>query len=173
MKKAVLLFLVLAIVSCQPNSHSSSSKSKYLRWVGDIEANPQLDDPSFVVCDEANTKQYFNFIETYEFAYKGERTALRQVFKENYQPISKATETGLIRIRFIVNCKGQSGRFRLISANHNLEEKIFDKKITQQLLEITKSLDGWPILPSAESPSDYYQYLIFKMEEGHIKEILP
>lgn len=79
----------------------------------------------------------------------------------------------MIRIRFIVNCEGKTGRFRVIGMNKNYQEKTFDKAITDQLLEITQHLDGWQLLPNAEEPRDYYQYLLFKMNKGTIVEILP
>jgi len=57
--------------------------------------------------------------------------------------------------------------------NENYEPKTFDKSITKQLLEITKSLTGWKILPDEQSPEDYYQYLIFKINDGQLIEIMP
>jgi len=40
-------------------------------------------------------------------------------------------------------------------------------------MRITKSLSGWKILPNDEAPTDYYQYLIFKIKNGEIIEIMP
>ena len=58
------------------------------------------------------------------------------------------------------------------------QEKVFDKLITNQLLLISKSLKGW-IPKNFTSKTnevfnyDYYQYLIFKIKDGQITEILP
>lgn len=105
--------------------------------------------------------------------YEGEKSALDKVFATLYKPIEKAKDSGMVRIRFLVNCKGQTGRFRMISSGHDYKEKQFDKTITDQLMSITKSLTGWKILSDKSEPKDYYQYLIFKIEDGQIKEILP
>ena len=62
--------------------------------------------------------------------------------------------------------------------DENYQEKVFDQSITNQLLEITKNLKGW-IPKNFTSKTnevfsyDYYQYLIFKMKDGQISEILP
>ena len=98
---------------------------------------------------------------------------IEKVFKENYKSEKIINETGLIRINFIVNCKGKTDRFRVISMDENYNEKVFLKSITDQLLAITKNLNGWKAKKIKERDIDYYQYLIFKIENGQLKEILP
>ena len=161
-----LLFLCL-IVGCA----TEKDKPKYLRWVGDIEADPEIDGSVFQICySEARVKQYFNFSQGLQ--YEGEKTAIVEVFRQNYEAVD-LPQSGWIRIRFIVNCKGESGRFRLTTSNTQYQAQDFDPKITDQLLSITQSLDGWKPLPDQEDPRDYYQYLTFKIENGTLKEILP
>ncbi|HKK38289.1 MAG TPA: hypothetical protein VJ949_02605, partial [Cryomorphaceae bacterium] len=82
-------------------------------------------------------------------------------------------ESGWVRIRFVVNCRGESGRFRMICSDEHYESREFDARITDQLMAITKSLDGWKPLPDSENPDEYYQYLVFKIENGDLIEILP
>ena len=48
-----------------------------------------------------------------------------------------------------------------------------NKDISEQLLNITKSLDGWVIGKHEGKAYDYYQYLTFKIEDGELIEILP
>lgn len=115
--------------------------------------------------------QYFNFSQGLQ--YEGEKWAILKAFEENYQPPVDNQQSGWIRIRFIVNCKGETGWFRLISANKNFETQTFDQAVTEQLLSITKSLKGWKLMPDEIRPKDYYQYLLFKIENGKIIEILP
>ena len=57
--------------------------------------------------------------------------------------------------------------------NDNYEQFTFDDKITNQLLMITQSLDGWKVKENNGAEIDYYQYLIFKIEKGNLIEILP
>ena len=147
------------------------SKSPYLRWVGDSEFNAAQDDPQFEVCNgDENIRQYFNFSKGLQ--YRGEKPELVQHFMEAYKA-PESNQSGWIRIRFVVNCKGETGRFRVMGANKNYEPMDFDQAITGQLLDLTRALANWGLQPDETNPGDYYQYLIFKIEAGRLIEILP
>ncbi|MCP4441970.1 MAG: hypothetical protein GY810_23930 [Aureispira sp.] len=166
----ILIFICL--LSACKTEEKVIEKPKYLRWVGDIEQDLTKDAKQFELCNtEAEAFQYFN---THKgFRYKGEKKALVETFNKKYRPLNGKKQNGWIRIRFIVNCKGEAGRFRVIQSNENYEEFEFDKKVVEQLLKITKSLKGWETLEHKGTAIDYYLYLIFKLEDGTIKEILP
>ncbi|MEM6805562.1 MAG: hypothetical protein AAF696_29465, partial [Bacteroidota bacterium] len=115
--------------------------------------------------------QYFNNSKGLE--YEGGKRMIEEAFEQNYDPEKASKESGLIRIRFIVNCEGKAGRFRIIGMNGDYEEKEFSENISQQLLSITKGLKGWKPKTFGSEVMDYYQYLIFKIENGHIIKILP
>ncbi len=172
MTKMFIPFLSLLLIAQSCQQQYVSKDSKYLAMVGDIEHDPTLDDPEFTLCNEKNTYQYHNL--NGDMQYEGEKYALKKFFASQYKPVNKAKDSGMIRIRFLVNCKGQTGRFRIISSGHDYKEKQFDKAITDQLMTITKGLKGWKVLSEeGGNPKDYYQYLTFKISEGQIKEILP
>lgn len=164
-----ILSLIFMIQGCKQNSVPKDSK--YLAMVGDIAFDAKLDDPNFVLCNEKNTKQYHNLNE--EMQYEGEKFALKNTFDTQFKPSDKVKDSGMVRIRFIVNCNGQTGRFRMLSSGYDYKEKHIDKSITDQLMTITKGLKGWKILTDKRGTKDYYQYLIFKISDGQIKEILP
>ncbi|MCZ4408995.1 hypothetical protein O3Q51_09260 [Cryomorphaceae bacterium 1068] len=166
-KALILLLAFIALTRCS----TEKKQSKYLRYVGDIEGDTLLDDPEFKLCnDEVFLKQYFNFSQGLQ--YEGEMLKIKEQFELAYVPV-EAQESGWVRIRFVVNCRGESGRFRMICSDENYESREFDARITDQLMSITKSLDGWKPLPDSDNPDEYYQYLIFKIENGDIIEILP
>ena len=164
-----LLFTIVSFSSCQ--SHESLAVNKeYPRWIGDLKKH-NSDNQNFKTCnDESLIKQYFNNGQGFE--YLGEKPALISAYN-NFTPSKKENQNGIIRIRFIVNCKGETGRFRIMEADENYKSFKFDKKITTQLLAITKQLKGWKSKTIKNTEIDYYQYLIFKIENGNIKEILP
>lgn len=171
MYKKIIFFISIVIMTESCQQQSIPKNSKYLSMVGDIAVDPKMDDPDFTLCDEKNTKQYHNLNE--EMQYEGEKYALDQTFRSQFKVDPKIKDSGMIRIRFIVNCKGETGRFRLMSSGYDYKEIQIDKAITDQLMTITKSLKGWKILSDDRGPKDYYQYLIFKITDGQIKEILP
>lgn len=172
MKRTIPILLAFcAIIACQRKEHTSPTDQEYLRWVGDIAPDPLLDDPDFAPCFEGNAYQYFNMHQG--FRYQGEKPALERTFAKDYDATKAKKESGLIRIRFLVNCQGQAGRFRLIGMDEQYQEKSFDASITDQLLAITKNLDGWEAMENRNGPTDYYLYLIFKIKDGAIAEIIP
>ncbi len=169
MNKILSLFFLIPLISFGQNK--TIANPEYPNNVGDIEFNSKTDKKDFELCNKNHIYQYFNNSGGLE--YEGEKLEIEKVFKENYKSEKINNETGLIRINFIVNCKGKTDRFRLISMDENYNEKLFLKSITDQLLAITKNLNGWKAKKIKERDIDYYQYLIFKIENGQLKEILP
>ncbi len=172
MKKSFLAIILLSILCACQTEKKIDEKQEYLRWVGDIAQNDQIDKPDFKVCN-GNDKilQYFNLGKGP--VYNEEKSEILNIFKSHYKPIYDKKENGLIRIRFIVNCEGKAGRFRVLQSDYDYQEKEFDGKIVSQLLNITKEIGNWKIFHKSEIPVDYYMYLIFKIKDGQLTEILP
>jgi len=169
LKKLPLLLLVLSI-SC--SKHENLTSNTYPRWVGDSNYNPEIDAKDFKPCHgDENIYQYFNLSEGPQ--YLNEKPALVRVYKENYQALTGENQNGMIRIRFVVNCEGKAGRFRMLQSDFDYNEVQFDKRITSQLLNTTTSIEDWQILYKNDTPIDYYMYLIFKLDDGQLNEILP
>ena len=171
--KPLLLFsfLPFLLFSCKTEKQADS-ENEYLRWVGDIQHNKTTDKPDFKICNgDEQILQYFNL--GAGPLYPEEKSALLEIFETHYEPVKGTGQSGLIRIRFVVNCEGKAGRFRIIQADNDYNEIEFDKRITSQLLEITKGIEAWKVMYWRENPADYYFYLIFKINDGQITEILP
>lgn len=167
----LLIALLTLLLSCKTEKQADS-KNEYLRWVGDIEQNNKIDAPKFKVCHgEEQVLQYFNLGEGP--VYPEEKLTLLNTFKAKYKPVEAGDQNGYIRIRFIVNCEGKAGRFRSLASDYAYNKTEFDENIISQLLEITKGIETWKIMYRHEVPIDYYFYLIFKINDGQITEILP
>jgi hypothetical protein len=174
MKKLLIPLIFLSISAfCQ---EKQANTSKYPLSTGDIDFDSNLDKKDFQLCYPNYDSQYYYGGKG--LGFEGEKIAIEKEFKEKYHPDNSKKESGLIRVRFIVNCKGETDRFRIIGMDENYREKVFDKSITEQILSISKNLKGW-IVKSYTSKTnqifsyDYYQYLIFKIKDGQITEILP
>jgi len=165
------LFIITTILpSCQTIQNAKEPKT-YPRHVGDIAFDPKLDSKEFKPCHEDLVAQYYNF--GIPIQYKGEKPALERAFYENYSIKKIESENGYVTVRFVVNCEGRTGRFRVEELDNDYTIKTFDEQITKQLLAITKSLDGWEIKEYEYKKYDYYQYLTFKIENAQIIDILP
>jgi len=168
--RTLVIFTFLSFLAC---NKASDTAAKYPRWIGDIVQNPKIDKADFSLCRAENeARQYFNLGDDLEI--EGDKYGLIKTFKSQYDYSQVKAQSGLIRIRFIVNCRGESDRFRLISSDLNYQEMEFDSQITDQLMSITKSLTGWKQkVNNAGQSVDYYQYLIFRLVDGKIVKILP
>lgn len=167
-----LIITLLLLTSCQEKGAKKAiEEAPRLRYVEDIAPNEEIDNLNFKTCNGENVFQYFNFGDGLE--YEGGKRAILDKFKNQYEVPKRSKFSGLIRVRFIINCKGSSGRFRHLSMDYNYKEVEAPKDITDQLVSITKSLDKWKIKKYNDSPIDYYQYLSFKIESGIIVKILP
>lgn len=165
MKQIILIIISILVISCSQNDYKN---------VGDIPFDKEKDDDNFKICNERNIKQYYvRGSSDTPPSYKGEKRVLERVILREYQFPKAEKENGYVTIRFIVNCDGETGRFRVEEMDFAYKPQKFDKKITGQLLEIVKNLNGWIPRKSNGENLDFYQYLTFKIEKGQIAEILP
>lgn len=165
----VLLFL-LVFSSCQePKKISKYADPNLVDQVGDIVPNASLDG-DFENCNIGLIPQYYAYKE--KPFLKG-KLDFENYIRKNYKAPYDIYATGLLRIRFVVNCHGKAGRFRLLAMDQNYEEMDFSDTIVDQLLGLTKSYDAWRVLSYDSMESDYYFYVTFKLDDGHILEVLP
>lgn len=165
-----LLFLMPLLSNCQADIKVTASK--YPAQVGDINFDKKIDDPDFKRCIPENKHGYQYYNDSKGFQYKGEKLAIiRNLEKENIQ--SSKDINGYVTIRFVVNCEGKAGIFRMKQMDENYIEKELDKSLSNQLLDFTKKLNGWIPKEIDGQKADYYQYLTFKIEHGKVSEILP
>lgn len=168
MKNILYILLILpTLLSCQ----SEKNVNKYPFFVGDIQFDEKLDDKDFKRCnsEKSFSYQYYNFD---DFEYEGEKIEIIRQF-EKLNISSEKNINGYITIRFLINCEGKSGIFRVQQMNSSYKEEILDKKFSENLLNFTKSLKGWKTQEEKEKKVDYYQYLTFKIRDGKVTEILP
>lgn len=164
-----LLAISLLVAACHAGQGVTKS-SAYPNHVGDIAPDPALDDPNFRACRENYTPQYYSI----KSGYQGEKPALEAYFREKFiKNKAHARESGYITIRFVVNCRGQTGRFRVQEIGLDYQPKKFPTALTNRLLELTKQLNGWQPGQYNSLQVDYYQYLTFTITNGDISQIMP
>jgi hypothetical protein len=163
-----LFFFLILLASCGQKPENQNS---YLSDVGKILPDMLLlDYPNFKPCHDDWVLFYYQTDDAH--LYKGEKPAILAAFKDLDLP-KISQNSGYITIRFLVNCKGETGRFRTEQLDFDYKLKIFEGDIVLKILSKTKALDGW--LPSTANgyKCDYYNYLTFKIIDNQIAEILP
>lgn len=163
----VLCLPILLLYGC---TFAQQQSPDLVNVVGEIFHDETVDDQGFKLChNQTSIIQYYAFDEK---TFEGEKSAIDEHFFQHYRPVNN-NESGLVRIRFVVNCEGNTGRFRMLSMGTNYERMTFSREITDQLMSLTKDLDGWKPMEARETKRDYYQYLIFKIRAGALIEIMP
>ncbi len=167
MKTVQLLFISFMMMF--PGCQSQNPQD-----VGDISFDVQKDDPNFELCNEEIIKQYYirNSKDTAP-SYEGEKRGLENEIFGKYSFPNEPDQNGYITIRFIVNCNGETGRFRMEEMDNRYQPINFDTELSTQILDIVKSLRKWSPRSRGELKYDYYQYLTFKIESGQIVKLLP
>ena len=111
------------------------------------------------------------------YAYRrGRLFDIRQAVERAYKPVVLPGQSGLIRFRFVVNCRGEAGQFEVLEVDENHEKCAFDPRILGQLNYIcrTKLTDWEPGKPNGETESvDTGCLLTFRLKDGLITEIFP
>ncbi len=173
-KIPLVLGVAFLLASCSPIAESKTEVEvkEYKRHVGDILFDASVDDANFKPCHEDLTTQYYAFGKG--IMYKGEKAELDRQIRNAFEKAQEETEeSGYIIIRFIINCEGKSGWFRMEEIDMNYKPKEFSTAISKNVLQIVKELKGWEAGTYEGKSYDYYQYLTFKIVDGQIQSILP
>jgi len=106
--------------------------------------------------------------------YKGSFYAIKEHFKTHYKPIKTGNNTGIVRVRFQVNCKGETGNYNVATYSFNYELIAINTQITAQLLELTKGLKDWiPAKDDDKKIVNSHKFFAFKIVNGQLIDILP
>ncbi|MEY8022170.1 hypothetical protein AB8P51_15155, partial [Muriicola sp. SD30] len=90
---------------------------KLTHHVGDITFDRNQDSTEFKLCNDENIYQYYSINTDYEGGKRAMKEKLQNQFSNILPP-----ETGLLTIRFILNCEGKTGRFRAKMINNSLKD---------------------------------------------------
>ena len=140
-----------------------------LEKVGWIKFDPQRDNPSFKICDEYNIQEYYQVNPRYGEGAK----SIREYFEgiDSELGLSKSF-SGYITVRFLINCQGEVDRVRVAAVNSNFISESIHQEDSVLLVNAVKNMGLWT--PGVEGGIKYdcYKHIIFKLENGILKDIL-
>ena len=100
--------------------------------------------------------------------------AIKEKYKQEYIPVKKGKNSGIIKIRFDVNCKGETGNFVSETYNLKYESTTMNDSIVNQTVLIARNLNNWtPGTNDDNEKINSFKFLAIKVINGEIKEILP
>ncbi len=82
---------------------------------------------------------------------------------------------GIVRVRFVVNCVGQTGWFESETFNDQYEVIEVPNEVTHQLEELTRTLRPWKVgqHPGTGEKIDTYYFISYRLRDGKIVDIFP
>jgi hypothetical protein len=166
MYKILLASLLLSACAVQQPSVAPPEKSNL---VYHIQPDQSLDDPLFTVCDLNTAFAYYG----YDTHTKRDKRELINYFTQGYHTPDGISDTGYVTIRFMVNCMGVPGRFRVLTFDNDYQEIVFSNEVTSQLLALTKNVKDWQPIMYNNTTRDSYCYFLFKINNGKLIDILP
>ncbi len=151
----------------------TAATTQYYAVDTSLNFHPTKDALVFKPCyQEAFINEYFSV----DTDYTGGQRAINDFVHNRYVPPTHSSgQSGYVRIRFIVNCRGQTGRFDVQTTDLSYQPATFDPDIVQQLITIVQQLDRW--IPGHYDNSteavDSYKFLGFRLVDGQITQIVP
>ena len=138
--------------------------------VGDIPFDSRLDDSSFHLCDTAIVFQYYN---TGSYFLKNKDSLGRYFLSQFIFVPEAARESGYITVKFVINCKGLTGRFRVYGMDSGYQAARFNERLSGELLSLVKHWKFWEPASYGGKIFDSYQYITFRIRNGNIISISP
>lgn len=134
--------------------------------VGDIPIKSTDEIADFSPCHENPIYQDYQI----NTDYVGGKRAIKSELESTF-PINTLTESGLLTIRFIVNCKGETGIYRSKMIDSSLQEIDISNKDLTQIYAAISALDNWAPGRIRDQPADSYHQISFKLLDGEVIEI--
>ena len=149
---------------------------RYPHRVGYIPKEKAINvNPDFQLCDESIVVDYYNVNgpDDHAAGYIGGPKAIKRLIHSDYPELNLKDESGMLTIRFIINCNGEIGRFEIIENDLDFQPKKFDEEVKSQLFEITQKLENWRPNHLKGQNRDCAMYLTYKIKNGVLTDILP
>ncbi|PHS63364.1 MAG: hypothetical protein COB12_09450 [Flavobacterium sp.] len=134
--------------------------------IGDLAFNKEIDNSTFKVCDEERITQYY----ATNSNYQGGKKAIKKELKKTTEQLT-FKNSGFVTFRFIINCKGKIGRFRVKTIDSELIENNFEIQKIKTLQTSIENLTKWNAGTWKDKTFDSYYVLNFKIEQGKITDI--
>ncbi|MBP2833257.1 hypothetical protein J8281_13770 [Aquimarina sp. U1-2] len=163
----LIIFFLICLNSCKNND---ASTEKYPNYIGYLDPETTISDINFEICGDEDIKGTHHGLPKH--AYKPNKGVFDKTIRATYRN-KGYTDSGYLNFRFIVNCRGETGRYEIVQMNLGLEETTLSEDMVNQLFQLTADKENWNGYRSKKSGINYYMYVSYKIEDGEISEILP
>lgn len=84
-----------------------------------------------------------------------------------------SSANGYVTFRVLIDCTGKLAGVKLLQTNEHYESVFFKQEIVEDLYAFVKSLHGWKAAIVKSGRVNYTAYLSFKIQNGHVVQVVP
>lgn len=166
---ATLILIVVSSFSIVFSSYQNSFNRKHKDHIGYLDSNNPDGSEKFKRCSDKLPVGFYHSSAPY--IYKGEKPEFKRFIQSNFSE-NNFTDNGFLNFRFLIDCNGEIGDVETNQLNTNYEISELNKDLVRKLSELTLRKENWNSLKTREV-RDLYMYIIYKIENGQVVEILP
>jgi hypothetical protein len=164
----LLLILMIGLKTYSQNTVPQQLNVK--EKIGWIPYDKNLDNPNFKVCDELNVEEYYQVNPSY-----GEgMPSIRKYISAHKQLLEALCEKdGYVIVRFVINCQGQTDRYRtkFMSLNYT-DENTVNAELQKKIIQLTRNMGNWTPAKYDGKTYDCYQHLKFLFKNSQLVDVL-
>lgn len=147
-------------------------KDHGIERVGHIDTTKVLDNKPFTLCNSIHDlADYYN--SEPDGRYSKGKNGLEKELRASIDTHILAGESGFLTFRFIVNCKGEAGRFVVEGVDADYQPKVYPEAVIDHLYNALIGLEEWRPVVIRGRERDAHFYVTFKLRNGEITDILP
>jgi hypothetical protein len=165
--------LVLLILMVRLKTFSQNTVPQHLNVkekIGWIPFDKKSDNSNFKVCDEMNIEEYYQVNPSY-----GEgMPSIRKYFSAHQQLLEGLCEKdGYVIVRFVINCQGQTDRYRtkFMSLKY-VDEITVNAELQKKIIQLTRDMGNWTPGKYDGKTYDCYQHLKFIFKNSRLVDVL-
>ena len=164
----LLLLLVITLKTFSQNTVPQHLNVK--EKIGWIPFDKSLDNSNFKVCDELNIEEYYQVNPSYG---EGMQSIRKYIFAHQQLLESLCEKDGYVIVRFVINCQGQTDRYRtkFMSLNYT-DENTVNAELQKKIIQLTRDMGSWTPGKYDGKTYDCYQHLKFLFKNGQLVDVL-
>lgn len=164
----LLLILMIGLKTFSQNTVPQHANVK--EKIGWIPFDTSLDNSNFKVCDELNIEEYYQVNPSY-----GEgMPSIRKYISAHQQSLEALCEKdGYVIVRFVINCQGQTDRYRtkFMSLNYT-DENTVNTELQKKIIQLMRNMGNWNPGKYDGKTYDCYQHLKFLFKNSQLVDVL-
>lgn len=164
----LLLILMISLKTFSQNTVPQHLNAK--EKIGWIPFDISLDNSNFKVCDELNIEEYYQVNPSY-----GEgMPSIRKYISAHQKTLESLCEKdGYVIVRFVINCQGQTDRFRTkFMSLYYTDENTINAELQKKIIQLTRDMGNWTPGQYEGKTYDCYQHLKFLFKNSQLVDVL-